>query len=415
MIWCAILAAAVSMQGALPTEPGPHGPPAYRDALRRAGISAHALNHLLARARATESDALVIVKDDRLVTAAWTPAGHEPVELMSVTKIFLSLAVGLVWDDGKIESLDQTVCDFFPEWKADPLKSRVTIRNILTHTSGIQSNPTTEEIYATRDFVKLALDATMSDAPGTRFSYNNKAANLLAGLVEKAAGRKLDDFLKQRLFTPMGITDFKWQRDPAGNPHGMAGLRMRATDLAKIGQLMLHRGIWNGKRLLSERYVTEATTDQFREHYATKNNRRLTAPEMGLLWWLKFDATCVIDDAMIEYWREHGVPESFISRARPLFNRRINRDNWYVEVAKVFPNRGEWDDNTWRKGIAACDMTFTLTEFSHEGYLGQYLVVVPRANLVAVRQFRGNSRKQQPEYVTQFDDFDECVRNLVAK
>ena len=65
--------------------------------------------------------------------------------------------------------------------------------------------------------MKLALDATMSDAPGTRFSYNNKAANLLAGLVEKAAGRKLDDFLKQRLFTPMEITDFKWQRDLAGN------------------------------------------------------------------------------------------------------------------------------------------------------------------------------------------------------
>ena len=239
------------------------------------GINAAALERLKVRAGEAGSDAVVVVKDGKIV-ADWTfdkPAG--PIEAMSATKSVVNLAIGRLIDQKKIKSIDQPVSDFYPEWKQGR-KRAITIRQLLNHTSGLQNNRTTSEIYPSPDFVQLALAAELSDDPGARFAYNNKAVNLLAGIVQKASGRRMDSYIGEEIFKPMGITDFTWSLDPSGNPHGMAGLQIRAVDLVKIGQMMLDGGTWRGTRVVSEDWVRLSTGQPGQPH----------DPTCGLLWWL---------------------------------------------------------------------------------------------------------------------------------
>ncbi len=160
------------------------GPPARSDATRgrapakpeaadfpraepsEVGIDKAAFERLRERAREADSDAVVIVKDGRLV--ADRDFGHPrgPIEAMSATKSIVSLAIGKLIDQGKIRSLDQPVHDFYPEWNQGR-KKLITVRHLLNHTSGLQSFPITTEIYASPDFVQFALAAEVSDDPGT--------------------------------------------------------------------------------------------------------------------------------------------------------------------------------------------------------------------------------------------------------
>src|SRR5699024_765363 len=96
------------------------------------------------------------------------------------------------------------------------------------------------------NFIQLALSASVADKPGTKFAYNNKAVNLLSGIIQKASGQKMDHYLRGGLFKEMGITDFNWRTDDEGNPIAMAGLQIYPSDLAKLGQLVLHKGSWKG-------------------------------------------------------------------------------------------------------------------------------------------------------------------------
>src|SRR6185295_2307454 len=166
---------------------------------------------------------------DGKVVAEWyvgTPQG--PIEAMSATKSVVGLVIGRLVDTGKLASLDQPVCELYPEWRQGN-KQKITIRHLLDHTSGLQNEPNTGiEIYPSPDFIKLALAAELSEEPGTVFRYNNKAVNLLAAIVKIASGKTLDQYARDELFAPMGITDVHWDTDPAGTPQVMAGLQIRA-------------------------------------------------------------------------------------------------------------------------------------------------------------------------------------------
>ena len=150
----------------------------------------------------------MIVKNGRLV-ADWDfgqPRG--PIEAMSATKSIVSLTIGRLIDSGKIKSLDQPVSDFYPEWKQGR-KKLITVRHLLSQTSGLQNEPnTTVEIYPSPDFVQLALAAELSDDPGSRFSYNNKAVNLLAGIVQRASGTRWTGISPRRFSSRLGSKTF---------------------------------------------------------------------------------------------------------------------------------------------------------------------------------------------------------------
>jgi CubicO group peptidase (beta-lactamase class C family) len=210
-----------------------------------------ALETLVKRAGELDTDALVVMKDGKLVLEKWYDCQPRRIESMSVTKSIVSMAVGRLLAMDRLKSLDEPVSTWYPEWRQGR-KRKITVRHLLTQTSGLQADPMTgTEIYGNPDFVQLALCAELADDPGVKFFYNNKATNLLLGIIQRISGKRLDAFMKEEVFAPLGITDIDGELDPAANPHAMSGLEIRPVDLAKLGQLMLDEGRWRGKELLN--------------------------------------------------------------------------------------------------------------------------------------------------------------------
>lgn len=210
------------------------------------------LDSIVNQSKRTNSNALIVYVDNKLIYKNYFDNFIQPIEAMSASKSIVSIAIGLLVDKKLIKSIDEPVWTLYPEWKQGN-KKLITIRHLLNHTSGLQNVPNAGiEIEVAPDVIQLALCAELDSAPGKQFSYNNKASNLLSGIVQKASGLHLDEFLQKNLFSSIGITNFKWLKDKSGNPLGMSGFHVLPEDLAKIGMLILNKGKWNGKQLLSE-------------------------------------------------------------------------------------------------------------------------------------------------------------------
>lgn len=363
------------------------------------------LGSLVGAAKQANSSALVIYRDGELIIEEYFGGKEKPIETMSALKSIISIAVGKLLTDGYLDSLTTPVYEFYPEWKQGN-KKNITVLHLLNHTSGLQNVPSAGvEIYPAPDAIRLALAAELSDKPGEKFSYNNKAVNLLAGIIEKAAGLRMDEFVKEELFKPMNITQYKWYYDEAGNPHAMAGLQLTAKDLAKFGLLVLNKGLWNNEQLIDSNYITAMT-----------NTAQAYYPFCGLLWWLKPDyVEYILTEEKLNSFREKGVSEEFITKLLPYLDTtipgRADRNNtfekafgekWYVVREEEF----------FAKGVNSIfGISYgTIAAYYAEGYLGQYLVVVPESGIVAVRQVE-RTENYNPETDT-FKSFIDLAAGL---
>lgn len=250
-----------------------------------------------------------------------------------------------------------------------------------------------------------ALAAELSDAPGIRFSYNNKAVNLLAGIIEIASGVRLDLYIAGKIFQPLGITDYKWGLDASGVPFAMAGLQLNAVDFAKIGQLVLNKGEWNGRRIVSEQWIDESLK-QGQPYYNLA----------GLLWWrVPASERIVIDEAKFKELEAANINPTFISKLTPLKNVVFTSSfNYFMALSQLFgtgleePLNGEL---AGKKIELARRETGEIVGYSAVGDLGEYLVILPRQNLVAVRLVKGsNTYNPQTDW---FNDFVGLVQLLV--
>lgn len=343
------------------------------------------LRALVDEARATKSSALVILKDGEvLLDEAFDGQGARPIEIMSVTKGVLSLIVGRAVTLGLLPGPDVKVSEYFPEWRQGK-KRDITLRQLMTHTSGLQNLPTTgPEIYPSPDFVQLALCAELDSEPGQRFAYNNKAANLICGVLERATGQKADDFARDELFKPLGITDFIWMRDQAGNPHGMAGLSLQASDLARLGELARLKG----ENLISADWMQESTSP------ATP-----VLNELGLSWWLLFAWRKIqVSEQHVQNIAQAGAPQGNQDALRSAIGTWDSFSDFNKHLTERGYERGRIPQDTlWVDEIIGPQVGFT-----HSGDLGQYLIVLPEAGLVAVRQIEdtqaGHPNSGFPEF-----------------
>ena len=294
-------------------------------AAAREALDAAALVALVEQGRSSNSNALVVYHRGRLAGEWYFDKPRRKIEAMSVTKSIVNLIVGRLISTGIIKSLDTPVADYFPEWNQGQKKD-ITIRHLLDQTSGLQNVPRADaEIYPSPDVVKLALAAELSHPPGAKWSYNNKAVNLIAGVIERAAGKKMDVLFREDFCKTMGITDTAWDRDVAGNPYCMTGLKIHAKDLAKFGVLVVDRGVWKGKRLIAEQWFA----DSLKPATALRRN-------YGLLWWLIYDRTAyIVDDAKIDELRSAGVPADFIERATTIKGEYTTGDEYTAALARV--------------------------------------------------------------------------------
>lgn len=413
---CAGLVLAVSVAAFLPacaTERSIESPePLGREHRPRPGeIDSEKLNALVRRAEAAGSDALIVMQDGKVVAESYFGKPKRAIELMSATKSIVSLAVGKLIDSGKITSLDQPVCDFYPEWRQGRKRS-VTIRHLLNHTSGLQSEPTPDEVYDSPDFVQLAIAAELSDEPGTVFSYNNKAVNLLAGVVQKASGSRLDAYTRESIFAPLGITDTEWMLDPAGNPHAMSGLRMHAMDLARVGQMLLDGGEWNGTRVLSRAWIDRSTSEPGQPF----------TPRCGLLWWRlsREERLVVADDELIAKWRAAGAAPQFLERIATLKGRVYDSQQAATGAIRELFGGDEglqfWQANaTLGRSLPWRRLPTPTAGFMAEGYLGQYLIVLPEERIVAVRQLGPTDPDVDVSTLDSFEEFAELVMGLARR
>jgi CubicO group peptidase (beta-lactamase class C family) len=193
----------------------------------------------------------------------WKPEAAEKAHILnSVSKSFCSTAVGLAVAEGKLK-LEDKVLKFFPD-EAPPEPSEnlkaMTVKDLLTMNSGHQVEPKAPE--GEGPTVKQFLAAPVEHAPGTHFQYNTMGTYTLSAIVTKVTGEKVVDYLKPRLFEPLGIEDYKWDASAEGYSLGGFGLYLRTEDIAKLGQLYLQKGQWNGKQVLPESWVAQATSKQ---------------------------------------------------------------------------------------------------------------------------------------------------------
>jgi CubicO group peptidase (beta-lactamase class C family) len=195
--------------------------------------------------------------------AWWKPYAPElPHMLFSLSKSFTSTGVGLAAAEGKL-SVDDPVLRFLPdEAPKRPSKylQAMRVRHLLSMSTGHEADTLGVVMRGgSRNWAKRILSQKVGKQPGTLFVYNSGASYLLSAIVQKVTGQRLLDYLTPRLFEPLGIEGATWERCPRGIDTGGWGLSVTTEDIAKFGLLYLRRGTWDGRRLLPDAWVDEAT------------------------------------------------------------------------------------------------------------------------------------------------------------
>ncbi|WP_448950271.1 serine hydrolase domain-containing protein [Labrys neptuniae] len=197
-----------------------------------------------------------------------------PHDLRSISKSVVSLLLGIAVGKGWISSIDQPVLALLPDYAdlSTPQKQGITLRHLLTMSPGLNWNeqlPFTDlrnsetRMDLSKDPCREVLQQDMIHEPGAVWTYSGGSAGLIACVLQKATGKPLDEFARENLFEPLGITKVEWARYPqTGQPVAASGLRLLPADTLKFGQLVLDKGSWNGKQIVPSDWIEMATAPQ---------------------------------------------------------------------------------------------------------------------------------------------------------
>ncbi len=242
------------------------------------GLDPKALERIAAEARKGKSNCLVVVRDGKLA-GEWYFRGTGPTtaqNVFSVTKSFASTLVGIAQDDGDLR-IAQRASTWIPKWRGTRSAS-VTVRDLLAMDSGREWSFVTDylQLLLAPDRTAFAVGLGQDAPPGRTWVYNNAAVQTLEQVLQKAIGGDVAAFARRRLFAPLGMRHTSMSRDRAGNPQLFEGLRSTCRDLARFGVLMLNRGRWDGRQVVSSTWVAQAVG---------RSSTPLNAA-YGYLWWL---------------------------------------------------------------------------------------------------------------------------------
>lgn len=291
-------------------------------------------------------DSVTIVRNGYMVTDAYLHPLFQPGQkhiIHSCTKSVMSALVGIAIDKGFLKGVDQRVVDFFPDKvfaNMDERKKAITVKHLLTMSHGIRTLDSwlykwqgLIKTRASRDWVKYILDRPMDVMPGKRYDYSNSSSFLLAAIVRRQTNRNVLNFAREHLFHPLGITDVRWPANPGGIQIGWGEMWLTPHDMAKFGWLYLNNGYWDGRQIVSKQWVREST----QVHTFPRSFRKVIGEDGGLLL-----------RKTLWSWIVH---------------------NFFLSISGEYGYQW-WLDNS---GI-----------YSAFGYGGQYIMIVPDKNLVAV-------------------------------
>jgi CubicO group peptidase (beta-lactamase class C family) len=228
------------------------------------GISSQAILNFVEAIKqgGEEWHSFIFLRHGKVIAEGWWDPYRPELKqtVYSASKTFTSTAVGFAVSEKRL-SVDDPVISFFPDLLPDsisPYLSQLRVKHLLSMTTG--QNP--EPMYITKgdQWVKNFLAVPVVEEPGTIFRYNSMATYMLSAIVRQVTGQRILDYLRPRLFEPLAIRDVEWEICPQGINTGGWGLRIHTEGMAKLGQLYLQKGKWNGKQLLPEAWIEEATT-----------------------------------------------------------------------------------------------------------------------------------------------------------
>lgn len=202
--------------------------------------------------------------------------------LNSASKSVTSALIGIAVDMGLIESVDVPISTYFPQvLENGGYWAEITIRHLLTHTSGIDMSDTADwyDWRSSANWVQYILDRSVTSRPGTVFNYYTGNTHLLSAILQQASGMTLEKFGKRYLFDPMEMNSASVSADAQGISDGGNGVSMNIYDMAKFGMLYLNGGEWQGSQLVSQDWVTQSTTVQF--------ERDSCSADYGYQWWVR--------------------------------------------------------------------------------------------------------------------------------
>ena len=216
-----------------------------------------------ANAQVDTMHSFMLVRHGQVIAECWwkPESAEKPHVLYSLSKSFTSTAVGLAVAEGKL-SIDDPVLKFFPDYApaepSDKMKA-MRVRDLLTMSTGHQSEP---KLTPDEPWVKSFLAHPVEHKPGAHFLYNSAGTYMCSAIVQKQTDQTVLDYLKPRLFEPLGIEGAEWSTSPQGISAGGWGLFLKTEDIAKFGQLYLQKGQWNGKQLVPAAWIEQATSKQ---------------------------------------------------------------------------------------------------------------------------------------------------------
>lgn len=231
-----------------------------------------------------ELNTFMLLQDGTVAAEFWREPYRRncPQLLYSLSKSFTSIAVGIAWDRGLL-NLEDKVISFFPDKlpeNVSPNLEKMTIHHLLSMNAGHEDN-IYAEVVKERDWVKAYLSMDVKHEPGTHYRYSTHSTYMLSAILERVTGQSLVDFLMPVLFGPLGIGRPVWETCPVGIAAGGMGLSIPTEGIARFGQMLLSKGVYDGQRIVSERYIELATTEQSDNRAAASPNRMDSAQGYG--------------------------------------------------------------------------------------------------------------------------------------
>jgi len=236
-------------------------------------------------------DSMVVVRHGHIVAEAYGPL-TQPQDLRqmaSVSKSITSALIGVMLQEGVLESLDTPVMDLFPNRtiaNIDAKKEALTVRDLLKMGSGVEctdmdvppGEPGTSDIMQTTDdWLQFALDLPIVNDPGTQWYYCNAGVHILSGIITEVTGMSALDYAAEKLFGPLGITAYEWSDSPTGISFGYSDLKLRPRDMARFGYLYLNDGQWDGQQIIPAEFAQASLDNQIETPW--------TGTSYGYLWW----------------------------------------------------------------------------------------------------------------------------------
>lgn len=350
------------------------------------GINPEVIDSLQRAAEAMKSDAFLIMRDGKVVHEWSYPGFRMPFNPQSITKAITGLGVGVLMDRGRITSLDTPLRETFPEFNT-PDKQAVTLRMLMNHTSGLAADRGEAQFMkrGAEDVGAFVRRQPMAEPAGTTFRYNNVGAQLVSHMVQARAAAPLHAVLDSALFAPLCIRDWYWHTDVRGASYGYSRVFLGARDLAKLGQLVLDRGLWNGHRILRAETVDTLTM------IGGGIVRELAPINYVGLWQFIGGDSVRIEPTLVARLRDVKASDSLVAAVERLIASagvRVMSTQAFKSALDSSFGAGQgvlrWQRET-RGAVTPTRWRSPAQAVGHSGSWGQMLLVFPETRTVIVR------------------------------